>query len=82
MKLSDYRRQAVAGQPVEVRLPDVAEPMVGRISYVSPLIQATGDYRVWCEIENRKENGHWVMLPGMDAEMTIQLKKQQLALVN
>jgi hypothetical protein len=55
------------------------ETFTSTISYVSPLVQASGDYRVVCEVKNRKANGFWVMLPGMDAELTIKLKQSQLA---
>jgi macrolide-specific efflux system membrane fusion protein len=66
----------VTGQPVTVQVAHSTRRLEGTIGFVSPLIQASGDYRVWCEIENIKdENGQWVLLPGMDAEMSIRLKK-------
>ena len=78
LQLDEYRREEVKGQPVTVTVTLTGGRTAhfpGMISYVSPLIQANGDYRVWCEIDNRKVDGFWVMLPGMDAKMTIELKK-------
>jgi hypothetical protein len=45
----------------------------GKIIYISPLVQAGGEYRVWAEVSNRQENGQWLLRPGLNAEMTIQL---------
>lgn len=44
----------------------------GRVVYVSPLVQAGGEYRVWAEVENVKENGLWRIQPGQSARMTIE----------
>ena len=44
----------------------------GRVVYVSPLVQAGGEYRVWAEVENVKENGGWRIQPGQSARMTIE----------
>ena len=78
LQLDEYRREEVKGQPVTVTVTLTGGRAVhfpGVISYVSPLIGSNDDYRIWCEIENRKVDGFWVMLPGMDAKMTIELKK-------
>lgn len=82
LKINDYLRQDIDGQPVtvEIQMPrGRTESFESTISYVSPLVQASGDYRVVCEVTNRKSNGYWVMLPGMDAELTIRLKQSQVA---
>jgi hypothetical protein len=42
--------------------------------FVNPLIRTGGSFQVRAEVENRKENGFWVLSPGMPATMTIQLK--------
>ena len=41
------------------------------ITFVNPLVQAGGEYRVWAEVVNRQENGEWLLRPGLEAEMTI-----------
>jgi macrolide-specific efflux system membrane fusion protein len=45
----------------------------GRIVFVDPRVQSGGDYRLWAEVENRKEAGQWLMRPGLQAEMSIAL---------
>jgi multidrug resistance efflux pump len=42
-----------------------------RITFVSPLIQAGGDYRVWAEVDNRREQEQWLLRPGLQAEMLL-----------
>ena len=50
------------------------EEFKSTISFVSPIVEASGDYRVWAEVENRNSRGkHWVLRPGMEAEMRIEL---------
>lgn len=44
------------------------------ISFVSPIVEASGEYRIWCEVDNRAVRGkYWVLRPGMEAEMRIDL---------
>jgi multidrug efflux pump subunit AcrA (membrane-fusion protein) len=50
------------------------ETFPGKIVYVKPLIEAGGEFMVRAEVQNREENGAWVLSPGLNAEMTIQLK--------
>jgi multidrug efflux pump subunit AcrA (membrane-fusion protein) len=52
----------------------------GRIDYVSAEIEEVDDrYRVWATVDNRQENGHWVLSPGMVASMTIDVGALQAA---
>jgi multidrug resistance efflux pump len=74
-----YTPDEVFGKAVEVTayLPrDRVERFTAAITYVSPLVEASGEYRVWCEVDNRQHNGHWILRPGMTAEMTIKLNSQ------
>ena len=50
------------------------ESFQGKVVFVSPLVQAGGEYRFWAEVQNRKEGDHWLLLPGSMAEMTIHLQ--------
>ena len=50
------------------------ETFKGDIVFVDPMVEADGQYLVRALIKNREENGQWLLRPGMDAEMTIQLK--------
>lgn len=82
LKINEYLRQSIMGQPVvvEIKMPGGrSETFESTISYVSPLVQASGDYRVVCEVENKKSDGFWVLLPGMDAELTVQVKQSRVA---
>ena len=33
----------------------------GKVVFVNPIIEANGNYRVWAEVDNRQENGHWLL---------------------
>ena len=46
----------------------------GKIVFVSPIIEAGGEYRIKAEVENRRENGGWILRPGHVATMQIQSK--------
>jgi len=54
---------------------DDLETLTGKVDYVSPLVEANGDYRIWAEVENPPGHGgyHWLVRPGSEAEMSIQL---------
>lgn len=51
------------------------EKATGRVVYVSPLAEGFDNpkYRVRAEIKNRRQNGRWLISPGLDATMTIHL---------
>lgn len=60
---------------VQVKLPGGGQEVFpGRVVFVSPLVQAGGQYRFWAEVENRKQGKHWLLLPGLLAEVTIHLQ--------
>jgi multidrug efflux pump subunit AcrA (membrane-fusion protein) len=50
------------------------ETFQGKVVFVSPVVQAGGQYRIWAEVPNRLEGNHWLLRPGLLAEMTIPLK--------
>jgi macrolide-specific efflux system membrane fusion protein len=60
---------------VEVRLErDRTATFEGTIVFVDPFVQQpTGTYKVWAEVENRRENGHFVLRPGHKVKMKIQI---------
>jgi macrolide-specific efflux system membrane fusion protein len=45
----------------------------GRVTFVSPLVEPGGEYRIWAEVENRRERGQWLLRPGLEAELAIQM---------
>ena len=46
---------------------------LGKIVYVSPEVDAKGDYQVRAEVENQQYAGHWLLRPGMSTQMNIEL---------
>jgi multidrug resistance efflux pump len=83
LDINDMLPEEVAGRAVmvEVRLKDRTEVFKSVISYVSPEIEASGEYRVWAEVENRSIEGNPILRPGMDAEMLISLDDNSVARV-
>jgi hypothetical protein len=59
---------------VSVELPGgKVETAEGTIAFVSPVTELHGEYRVWAEVDNRKEGKHWVFSPGTVAKMEVTL---------
>jgi macrolide-specific efflux system membrane fusion protein len=64
----------ISGRPVTVDVQLAggrAGRFAGKVVFVSPLVQAGGKYRVRAEVENKSENGHPLLRPGMAATMSI-----------
>jgi multidrug efflux pump subunit AcrA (membrane-fusion protein) len=71
---SQHARQQMTGAPVvvSVELPGgQVETAEGTIQFVSPVTEASGEYRVWTEIVNREDGKHWVFSPGTVAKMEV-----------
>lgn len=74
IKVRDVLPGDVFGKPVKivVELADGKRfAFDGAVTFVSPVIDAGSQYRIWAEVENRQEHGQWLLRPGMQAEMTI-----------
>ncbi len=78
LKYTEYEPGQVANQPVTVDV-ELARgrkaQFTGKIVFVDPEVLA-GNYKVRAEVDNRKENGQWLLRPGARASMTIQLAGQ------
>ncbi|MCO6457486.1 MAG: HlyD family efflux transporter periplasmic adaptor subunit [Pirellulaceae bacterium] len=78
LKASEFAPDEVNGQPVEVEVTlerGRTERFRGKIEFVSLQVEASGEFRVWAEVENRRtEGGLWLLRPGLPAQMDIQLK--------
>lgn len=77
LNAKDFRESDIQGRPVRVVVPLAgggSEAFQGKIVYVKPTVEAGGEFLVRAEVQNRKENGVWVLRPGVNAEMTIQLR--------
>lgn len=71
-----YTSDEIFGREIEVtvHLPHGrVEKFRSTISFVDPVIDSSGEYRVWCDVENREHKAHWILRPGMYADMTINL---------
>lgn len=71
-----YRPSEIQDRPVrvEVMIPHIgSQVFAGKIVYVKPLIE-NGDLQVRAEVQNHQQDGVWVLNPGMNAKMTIELK--------
>ncbi len=44
----------------------------GRVTHYDPSVSSNGDVRIHATIQNQRVNGHWLLLPGMTANMKIQ----------
>jgi hypothetical protein len=50
-----------------------------RISHVSPIVEASREYRVWADVKNELIGDHWSLQPGLTAEMEISLGTARVA---
>ena len=70
------------GQRVDVRLDPQGQSVPGRLVHVSPIMSTGSRFEVWAEVENRRigtdpsrpEQGAWLLIPGLKAQMTIYLE--------
>ena len=46
----------------------------GTVVFVDPVLRAKGKFLVRAEVQNKKANGFWVLRPGMEAEMVIDVR--------
>ena len=72
-KLDETVPQQLIGKPVTVEV-KIAEQLLrfpARITFVNPIVRGREEYLVKAEVDNRKDNGQWLLLPGMSAEMVI-----------
>jgi multidrug efflux pump subunit AcrA (membrane-fusion protein) len=77
LNAKDYRPSEIYGRPVSVVVEFAhgqTETFHGKIVFVSPDFEVSGDFLVRAELQNRKENGFWVLTAGLPATMTIKLK--------
>jgi multidrug resistance efflux pump len=71
-----YSPEDLANCSVTVRLPSPnrqSATLSGRIVFISPVFQTRTHYTIRAEVDNREENGHWLLRPGQEVPMTIHL---------
>jgi multidrug resistance efflux pump len=77
LNASKFAPNEVIGRPVTIKAKFARgreETFSGKIVYVDPMVESRGEFAIYAEIQNREENGVWLLRAGMDAEMTIHLK--------
>jgi multidrug efflux pump subunit AcrA (membrane-fusion protein) len=78
LRATEYSQLEIReGQPVQVAVSmphQQREIFTGKVVYVKPIVEG-GNFLVRAEVENRRQNGVWVLSPGLLAEMTIRLKQ-------
>lgn len=82
IKARDFNRVEIIGRPVTVKAELDRGRVVtleGGIVFTGSEILHGGEYKVRAEVENRKVGGHWLLQPGLRAEMTIHLDQPQIA---
>ncbi len=77
VRADDYLPEDVLGRDVTIVVQLArgrTQRLPSKIAFASPLVEASGQYRVFAEIENRPTDGGWLVRPGLTAEMTIDVK--------
>ncbi len=77
LNVAEHRPADIQNRPVSVAVTLAGgqrETFPGKIVYVNPMIRSDGAFQVRAEVQNRQQNGVWILSPGMSAEMTIQLR--------
>ncbi len=76
---NEFNPEEIAGRPVTIeaqRARGRSVKLRGRVVHVSPIVHAGLRYRVQTEVKNRLEQGHWLLRPGMNAALTIDLQEK------
>lgn len=66
--------QEITGRRVVVSAPlerGRVENFTGHVTFVRDLIDTNGQYRIQAEVTNRRENGHWLLRPGLLVSMSV-----------
>ncbi|MBW3596811.1 MAG: HlyD family efflux transporter periplasmic adaptor subunit [Planctomycetes bacterium] len=73
---SVYSPQELADKPVTVQVElsrGRTVKLEGKVTFVSPIVEGK-NFQVWAEVDNREENGFWLLRPGLAADMAIHLE--------
>jgi macrolide-specific efflux system membrane fusion protein len=77
LKISEFAPEEIINRPVTIKIELArgrSSSFEGKIVFVDPIVVNGNEYLVRAEIQNREENGQWLLRAGMNAEMTIHLK--------
>jgi macrolide-specific efflux system membrane fusion protein len=76
LNAADFSPSEVSNRPVRVSVQLArgrTATFQGKIVFVNPLVDAGGVYRVWADVVNRRDGDQWLLRPGLEADMTIDL---------
>ncbi len=71
-----YSAQDLSGRRVTVEVPlphGRTVKLEGQVTYINPIVDVSEEFQVWAEVDNLEENGHWLLGPGLRANMMIHL---------
>lgn len=74
VKFAEHTPTTILGRDVQVSIGVAGgkiETFSGKVTFVNPIVQPGGEYRIWAEIENRCEQEQWLLRPGLEVEMVI-----------
>ena len=73
LNVKDDRGRVQKGMPVVATVDTGAEKFEtkGKVSFISPLVQAGGNFRVRVEVQNTQKDGQWMLRPGLPATFRI-----------
>ncbi|MFM8251090.1 MAG: efflux RND transporter periplasmic adaptor subunit [Planctomycetota bacterium] len=81
LNVADFSPREVEDQPVTIEVSEtiggksVTRSVTAKLDYVSPVIEPGGDYRVWAKVKNPQVGERdWLLRPGSNVTMTIQIK--------
>jgi macrolide-specific efflux system membrane fusion protein len=77
VKAEEFSPSEIYGKSVtvEIQLSGARrERFQGTIGFVSPDVEASGEYRVWTEIQNRPEGDFYLVNPGLSATMHVNVR--------
>ncbi len=75
LKEADWARAAVIDRPITVKVTmdgGRVETFKGKIVFASSETTGTSEFKISAEVDNRKENGRWLLKPGQSANVTIE----------
>lgn len=77
----EYDPAELQGRPVTVRVTLARNRQVaveGRITYVDQMVSGTGNYGLYtirAEVQNQRQDGFWLVRPGLPASMTVHVNE-------
>jgi multidrug efflux pump subunit AcrA (membrane-fusion protein) len=74
LNAAEYDPRDVFGRRVTVEV-ELAHgrkvTLEGKVTFVSSEVQTAGEFPIWAEVQNRQEDGNWILRTGLTASMVI-----------